>query len=164
VAEDCEEGYWADEEDEEDEQDAAGSAQASKHVWLSEEEKLRVAFRRARTSAQRVDLDRSPFFPATLAEYVGLRAGVVEERAARLRAKVEAREAMLRALQKAESKSVFVVGPSGQIEEKLIPICHGQVPSAESSAQLSSTARKRKRRGKGKGKRSGAQPGGQRGA
>jgi hypothetical protein len=84
----------------------------------------------------------------------------VEERAARLRAKVEAREAILRALERAESRSVFVVGPSGQIEERLIPICHGEVKSAEPKAQPSSAARK----GKGKARAFGAGLGAERGA
>ncbi|KAK4101089.1 hypothetical protein N658DRAFT_534164 [Parathielavia hyrcaniae] len=151
------EGYW-EYQGEDDEQNAAGSPSphaASQHVWMSDEEKMRVAFRRARASAQRADLDRSPFFPQTLAEYVGLKAEAVEDKAARLRAWVEAREGMLRAREKQGTKSVFVLGACGRIEEKIVLVCHGEGgPRSEVLARSTGGVRK----GKGKGKGVDAQP------
>lgn len=94
----------------------------SKHVWLSEEEKVRIAFNRVRTSAAKVDLDRSPFFPRTPAEYVGLKADMVEARAVRLKTKVAEKEMLLQGLRNPRWKAVLVVGPVGQIEEKLLPV------------------------------------------
>ncbi|KAK4120889.1 hypothetical protein N657DRAFT_700964 [Parathielavia appendiculata] len=99
------EEYWEDdgeESDEDDELDSTDSSNTAKHVWRSDVERMRVAFRRARASARKVDLHRAPFFPQTLDGYVGLKADGIEEKAARLLAKVEAKEKMLRALEKDE--------------------------------------------------------------
>jgi hypothetical protein len=99
--------------------------QAPEHVWISGEERLRVAFRRAKASAERVDLDKSPFFPKTVAEYAGLKADGLEAKAARLRGQVEERERVLRARGNARWEAIVVVGPSGQIEERLFPVYFG---------------------------------------
>ena len=85
-------------------------------MWLSDEEKLRVAFRRAQECAAKVELDRSPFFPRTTAEYVGLRADRLEAQIARLKAKVAERENKLRAQINTRAKVLMVVGASGQLE------------------------------------------------
>lgn len=113
---------------------------SSKHVWLSEEEKVRVAFNRVRTSAAKVDLDRSPFFPRTPADYVGLKADMVEARAARLKNKVAEKEMLLQGLRNPRWKAVLVVGPFGQIEEKLLPVYYDSQEdrSPDPSAQPSS--------------------------
>ncbi|KAK4033890.1 hypothetical protein C8A01DRAFT_39660, partial [Parachaetomium inaequale] len=118
------EEYWEENEEEEDTdqeeyEDASGPLQ---HVWISDKERQRVAYKRARVSAERVDLDRSPFFPKTVAEYVGLKAGMLEARAARLRAKVQERERVLWAKENARWKRVFVVGYSGETEEIAVPV------------------------------------------
>ncbi|KAK3293205.1 uncharacterized protein B0H64DRAFT_465302, partial [Chaetomium fimeti] len=136
-----EEGYWEEvgHEDEDEgvdaesggqdsEQGVSGMSQGSQHVWLSNEERLRVAYKRARTSAEKVDLDRSPFFPRTAAEYAGLKAGILEARAARLRAKVAEKEMALRARETAQWKRVVVVGRSGEAEERVIPVYYGGSP------------------------------------
>lgn len=131
--------------DQESDQDMWGlsQGQGSQHVWLSDEERLRIAFKRARTSAEKVDLDRSPFFPRTVAEYAGLKAGMLEARAARLRAKVREREMALRARDGGGWKRVFVVGGSGRTEEKVIPVYYGRSeeskPAAPSAVKGSST-------------------------
>ncbi|KAL2180081.1 uncharacterized protein P884DRAFT_327877 [Thermothelomyces heterothallicus CBS 202.75] len=125
--------YWAggdeegqgEDDEEEYEQDDSGLPRAARHVWLSDEERLRVAFRRARASAEKVDLDRSPFFPRTVAEYAGLKADMLVARAVRLRAKVRERERMLRARTTARWKRLFVVGRSGEIEEAMVPLYFG---------------------------------------
>ena len=91
-------------------------------MWFSDEEKLRIAFRRAQECAAKVELDRSPFFPRTAAEYVGLRADRLEAQIARLKAKVAEREQNLRAQTNTRWKVLIVVGASGQIEEKIIPV------------------------------------------
>ncbi|KAH6847856.1 hypothetical protein B0I37DRAFT_431713 [Chaetomium sp. MPI-CAGE-AT-0009] len=147
-----EEGYWEEEGDEvegedaesgghDSEQDTSGLSQGPQHVWLSDEERLRVAFTRARTSAEKVDLDRSPFFPRTLAEYAGLKAGMLEAKTARLRVKIEEKEMTLRARDRARWKRVFVVGRSGEAEEKVIPVYYGSPkegkPAAPSAAKHS---------------------------
>ncbi|KAK4151023.1 hypothetical protein C8A00DRAFT_36330, partial [Chaetomidium leptoderma] len=119
-----------DDKDDDDEQGDSGLPQAPKYVWLSDEERLRVAFKRTRASAEKVDLDRSPFFPKTAAEYVGLKGDMMETRAARLRAKVEEKEKMLEGLKNARWKTILVVGASGEIEEKLVPIYHGSHEAA----------------------------------
>ncbi|KAG7285168.1 hypothetical protein NEMBOFW57_009789 [Staphylotrichum longicolle] len=114
---------------------------SSKHVWLSEEEKVRVAFNRVRTSAAKVDLDRSPFFPRTPAEYVGLKADMVEAKVARLKTKVAEKEMLLQGLRNPRWKAVLVVGPFGQIEEKLLPVYYDSQedkipdPSAQPSSK-----------------------------
>lgn len=99
-------------------------------MWLSDEERLRVAFKRCRTSAERVDLDRSPFFPRTAGEYAGLKAGLLEDRAARLRAKVAEREMAVRARgwwarEGGRWRRVFVVGKGGRVEERVVPVYYG---------------------------------------
>jgi hypothetical protein len=99
--------------------------QAPGHVWISGEERLRVAFKRARASAERVDLDKSPFFPKTVGEYADLKADGLEAKAAWLRGKVEERERVLRAQKNARWEAIVVVGPSGQIEERLFPVYFG---------------------------------------
>ena len=91
-------------------------------MWLSDEEKLRVAFRRAQECAAKVELERSPFFPRTAAEYAGLRADSLEAQIARLKAKVAERENKLRAQTNTRAKVLMVVGASGQLEEKIIPV------------------------------------------
>jgi len=117
--------------------DDSGQLHPSKHVWLSDEEKVRIAFGRVRTNAAKVELDRSPFFPRTAAEYVGLKADMVEARAARLKTKVTEKEALLRGLRNPRWTAVLVVGPSGQIEEKIIPLSYdGQEGDADRAGKV----------------------------
>lgn len=112
-----------------------GPSTSSQHVWLSDEERVRVAFKRARTSAEKVDLDRSPFFPRTVAEYAGLKAGMLEARAARLRAKVRERErALLRAREGGAWRRVFLVGRSGRAEERVVPVYYGRAEEGSPAA------------------------------
>jgi hypothetical protein len=61
-------------------------------MWLSETEKVRVAFKRLRRTAEKRGFDRSPFLPTTAAEYVGLKADMFDAEAARLRAKIDERK------------------------------------------------------------------------
>jgi hypothetical protein len=60
-----------------------------------------------------------------VAEYAGLKADGLEAKAARLRGRVEERERVLRARGNARWKAIVVVGPSGQIEERLFPVYFG---------------------------------------
>lgn len=114
-----------DDDDKEFERERSALPRTPRHVWLSDEERLRVAFRRARASAKKVGLDRSPFFPRTVAEYAGLKADMLAARAARLRAKVRERERMLQAQTAARWKKLFVVGRSGEIEEIMVALYFG---------------------------------------
>ncbi|KAL2160410.1 hypothetical protein VTH06DRAFT_1583, partial [Thermothelomyces fergusii] len=113
------------EEEEDGWADGSGPALASRSVWLSDEERVRIAFRRARAGAEKIGLDRSPFFPRTAAEYVGLKADMLAARAARLRAKVRERERVLRARTAGRWKRLSVVGRSGEIEEVMVPVYFG---------------------------------------
>ncbi len=144
-----EEGYWADgeeyyEADDEDHEQDDGSRQpwSSKHVWLSDREKVRVAFKRARDGAAKIDLDRSPYFPRTAADYVGLKADRVEAKAAQLKAKVAEKEKAMGAQKNARWKTVAVVGASGQPEEKRVLVYHEDLEGsvgAGSSGKVSNT-------------------------
>lgn len=41
-------------------------------IWVSEEERMRINFKRAKERAHRNDFDKSPFFPQNVAEYTAL--------------------------------------------------------------------------------------------
>lgn len=101
-------------------------------VWLSDEERLRTVFKRIRNKAQKMGIDRSPFFPKTTAEYAGLRADIAEAAASDLRSRIEEREKRLRGRKQAHWKTIYVVGSSGRIEARLIPVYH--YPDEDESA------------------------------
>ncbi|KAK4241390.1 hypothetical protein C8A03DRAFT_30486 [Achaetomium macrosporum] len=133
-----EEEDWADSGDvcgddgDDDEEGSSDLSRPSRNVWLSDAEKMRVAFKRLRKNAEKTGLDRSPFLPTTAAEYVGLRADMVEAEAARLRAKTEERERELRAQQNAQWRTVFVVGAAGRIESKIVPVYYSAAEASRS--------------------------------
>ncbi|KAK3304361.1 uncharacterized protein B0T15DRAFT_494826 [Chaetomium strumarium] len=111
-----------DDDGDDDDDDSSGLFQPTRTVWLSETEKMRVALKRLLRTAEKRGFGRSPFLPTTAAEYVGLRADMVDAKAARLRAKIEERERELHAQEHAQWKTVLVVGAGGQIETKLVPV------------------------------------------
>lgn len=65
---------------------------APRKVWVSDEERFRVNFKRIKNTAEKMGLDKSPFFPKTAAELAGLRAETLEAAARKLRAKIDEKE------------------------------------------------------------------------
>ncbi|KXX82778.1 hypothetical protein MMYC01_200761 [Madurella mycetomatis] len=95
------------------------------NVWTSGQEQVRINFRRLHTGAEKAGLAKSPFPPKTAAEYAGFQADTLEAEAARLRAKIVAKEAALEdRRQGGQWKTIEVVGSSGEVETKTIPVYH----------------------------------------
>ncbi|KAL2126554.1 hypothetical protein VTI74DRAFT_699 [Chaetomium olivicolor] len=161
----CEHAYWEQGYDNEEEvyhdeeedwelheQGQWGLSLASNYTWISNEERMRVAFRRARANAEKTGLDRSPFFPKTAAEYVGTKAAMLEDKAALLRAKVAGKEAMLGAKGgNARWEVIPVVGPDGLVGEKTIPVYFSAAEGANAPAQDAEGAGDEEEAGMGEG-------------
>jgi hypothetical protein len=107
-----------------DEQAHAALLWGPRKLWVSDEEKFRVNFKRIRTKAEKIGLNKSPFFPTTAAELAGLKAETLEAGVRKLRAKIEEKEKGLWAEKRLHGKTVFVVEPSGDIESRPSPVCH----------------------------------------
>ncbi|GAB1313180.1 hypothetical protein MFIFM68171_03390 [Madurella fahalii] len=98
---------------------------ARNNVWVSNQEKVRINFRRLHAGAEKAGLAKSPFFPKTAAEYAGLKADILEAEAAKLKAKIVAKEAALEdRRQGGQWKTIQVIGSSGKVETKTIPVYH----------------------------------------
>ncbi|KAJ4306968.1 hypothetical protein N0V88_000341 [Collariella sp. IMI 366227] len=89
-------------------------------------ERSRLAFRRTLANAQKIGLDRSPFFPKTAAEYVGAKAGMLEDKAALLKVKLAEKEARLAAARNAKWEVIPVVGEGGVLGERAVPVYFGR--------------------------------------
>lgn len=115
------------------------------NIWASDAEKVRSKFRRLRSGAEEVSVAKSPFFPQTAAEYAGLMADILEAEAAKLGAKIAEKEAALADRRRGGRwKTILVVGPSGEVETKTIPVYHsapGRVPTTPAIASSPTTAK-----------------------
>lgn len=109
--------------------------QPSASLWLSEEEKVRVAFKRAKSAAAKMGLDRSPFFPRTAAEYAGLKAEMLEDKADRLRTRIREMEGRPKAKETRQRQAVALLESSGQIEEEQIRAHQPRSNVQDSSAE-----------------------------
>lgn len=95
------------------------------NVWTSGQEQVRINFRPPHAGAEKVGLARFPLSPKTAVEYAGLKADTLEAEAARLKAKIAATEAALEGrCRGGQWKTIEVIGSSGEVETKTIPVYH----------------------------------------
>ncbi|SPQ27543.1 3cfc0419-771f-4b82-ab9a-b66dea8ec750 [Thermothielavioides terrestris] len=140
-----EEEYWEAEDEEvqaedyHDLEEPADLAQLPHNMWLSEPEKIRVNFKRAKAAAAKLGLDRSPYFPRTAGEYAGLKADMLEAKAARLRFRIQELERKKDIRQNAQWETIWVLGPAGQIQEKRVLIYSGLLDLSLPTAELDTT-------------------------